>query len=148
MLRFFSWVLLLAANGLQADGNAGATVVRRHTMGDHTIEFTTYTMGDRQRTESRNSVQYKNADGLLVTVDPPANVSITRCDLGQSSALNTKTMEYTSAAYPPGPLTPEKVAERELMERKAAETALPTLRIELTTVDTGERREMFGYMAR
>ncbi len=102
MLVFLSWVLLLSLGGPQAVGkNIGTKVVVRHTSGDHTSEFTTYTMGDRRRMESRNSAQRRNAAGVLEYVDPPDNVRIMRCDLHQTFTLNTVAKEYASAVYPP-----------------------------------------------
>ncbi len=149
MLVFLSWVLLLSLGGPQAVGkNIGTKVVVRHTSGDHTSEFTTYTMGDRRRMESRNSAQRRNAAGVLEYVDPPDNVRIMRCDLHQTFTLNTVAKEYASAVYPPKPLTPEEIAERGLKLPEDSDATPPAIRIEETTLDTGEREEAFGHVAR
>jgi hypothetical protein len=149
MLLFLSWVLFLSVGGPQAVGkNTGTKVVVRYTSGDHTSESTTYTMGGRRRTESRNSAQRRNADGLLEYVDPPDNVRILRCDLGQSFTLNTSAKEYAAAVYPPKPLTPEEMAALGWKEPEAAEAGPPAMRIEITTVVTGEREKIFGRVAR
>jgi hypothetical protein len=148
MRVFLSWVLLLSIVWPQTyNKNIGTKVVVRYTSGDHTSEFTTYTMGDRRRTEFRNSAQRRNAAGVLEYVDPPDNVTIQRCDLRQRFTLNTSAKEYTSAVYPPKPLTPEEIAERGFQEPEDAYVK-PAIRIEERSLDTGEREEAFGRVAR
>jgi hypothetical protein len=147
MRIFLASVLLLIVVSPQAGGQ-GTKVVLRHTSGDHTSEETTYRMGDRRRTEYRNNAQRRNAAGLLVRADPPANVIIQRCDLGQSFELNTHMQEYTSKEYPPKPPTPEERKERGLDEPDWDTSLLPVVRVEITTTDTGERDEIFGHVAR
>ena len=147
MRVFLASVLLLAVFRLQAVGQETKVVVR-HTSSDHTSEVTTYTMGDRRRTEYRNNAQRRNAAGLLVRVDPPANAVIQRCDLGQVFELNTQMQEYTSKEYPPKPPTPEERKERSLEEPDWDTSPLPVVRVEITTIDTGERDEIFGHVAR
>jgi hypothetical protein len=105
-------------------------------------------MGDRRRMEFRHSVQRGDTDGSFETVNELSSVFILRCDLGQSFVLHPQTEEYSSAAYPPKPLTPEEAAAHAFEKPATAEPAKPTLRIETTTVDTGERKELFGYAAR
>jgi len=134
---------------VQDDASTGTKVVMRYTSGDHSSEFTTYTMRDRWRRESRNSVGKANADGLMEYTDPIANVSIGRCDLGQSFDLNTKAKEYTSAVYPPRRLAPELSAELTKQAQGSAEAALPiTKRVQITTLDNGEHEKIFGHIAR
>jgi hypothetical protein len=104
-------------------------------------------MTDRRRIELRHSVQSRNNDGSVETQSELSSVLIVRCDLGQSFLLRSKTEEYSSSPYPPKPPTPE--AARLAVEKSyAADSPKPTLRIETTTVDTGDRKEMFGYVAR
>jgi len=57
--------------------------------------------------------------------------------------LKMKAEEYSVAEYPPKRLTPEEMAAR-----GTPVAPQPTLRIEITTVDTGEREKMFGRVAR
>jgi hypothetical protein len=75
-------------------------------------------------------------------------VMIQRCDLGESFVMKPKTLEYTSAPYPVKPPSPEELAARGIPKPEVTEPDKPTLQIETTTVDTGERREMFGRTAR
>jgi len=86
------------------------------------------------------------ADGSLQLSYGPKLVAITRCDLGQMFELNLDTSEYTSAPYPPQPLTREQVEARGLQIPPVMSE--PTLRLEVSTTDTGERKEMFGRIAR
>ena len=76
-----------------------------------------------------------------------SSILIVRCDLEQSYLLHPKTEEYSSSPYPLPRWTP-KAAQPTGDQSKTAEAAKPTLRVETSTVDTGERQEMFGYTAR
>jgi len=78
----------------------------------------------------------------------PRLVAITRCDLGEMFELNLDAHEYTSAPYPPKPFTKEQMEARGLPTTVKYVSDKPTLRIEVTTTDTGERKEMFGHIAR
>jgi hypothetical protein len=111
-------------------------------------ELTEYTMGDRRRTEYRNTAQTRNAAGLFEPADPSPNVVIQRCDLGRSFDLNTKAQEYNSKEYPPKPMTPDERKERGWEDPDWDTSPLPVVRVETTTVDTGEREKMFGQWAR
>jgi len=129
----------------QAAENAGTKVVIRNTFGSHPSYDTTYWMADRKRMEFTRAVQRTKEDGSLQWVDETTIVHIVRCDLGQSFSLNLKAEEYSVAEYPPKPLTPGEMAAHGLDTAIAPQ---PTLRIEIATVDTGERKKMFGHMAR
>jgi hypothetical protein len=107
-----------------------------------------YISGDRKRMEFRNSEGEKKADGSLQLFYGPRLVAITRCDLGQLFELNLDSSEYTSAPYPPEPLSKEQVEARGLQIPATYGSQKPTLRIEVNTTDTGERKEMFGHIAR
>jgi hypothetical protein len=128
----------------QAGENAGTKVVIRNTFGGHSTDNTTYSMADRKRTEFRHAAQRTKEDGA-VEWDETTIVLIVRCDLGQSFSLNMKAEEYSVAEYPPKPLTPGEMAVHGLDTAIAPQ---PTLRIEITTVDTGERNKIFGHVAR
>jgi hypothetical protein len=151
MLLFLSWFLLLnpAVRPQGNQQNVGTKLVRHYTSGTFAGgEVTTYTMGDRRRTEYRNTSNNRNPDGSFSIGDPPANVVIQRCDLGRSFGLNTKTQEYSEKEYPPKPLTPEERKARGFDDSDWDTSNLPAYRVETTTVDTGEREEMFGQSAR
>jgi hypothetical protein len=145
MLFSLCWLLLLLLSflGPQAAANAGTKVVIRNTFGGQSSDNTTYWTADRRRTEFRQAVQRTKEDGSVEWVDEVASVFIVRCDLGQSFTLKMKAEEYSVAEYPPKRLTPEEMAAR-----GTPVAPQPTLRIEIATVDTGERKEMFGHVAR
>jgi len=112
-------------------------------------EVTTYTMGDRRRTERRNTAQYRNASGSFEPGDPSPDVVIQRCDLGQSFQLDTSRAEFISEEYPPKPFfTPEELKARGFDDPDWDTSSLPAFLVETTTVDTGEREELFGRWAR
>jgi hypothetical protein len=145
MLFSLWWVLLLSVLGPQAAENAGTKMVIRNTFGSHPSYNTIYWMADRRRTEFTHAVQRTKEDGSVEWADEVTTVLIARCDLGQGLALNLKAEEYSVAEYPPKQLTPEEMAARGMNTTVAPQ---PTLRIETTTVDTGEREQLFGHVAR
>jgi hypothetical protein len=143
MFHFLYWFFLLNAVWPQGtQQNVGTKLVWHYTSGTFAGgEVTTYTMGDRRRTEYRNTSQHRNPDGSFAQADPPANVVIQRCDLARSFGLNTKTQEYSEKEYPPKPTTTEADPDWDTSK-------LPAYRVETTTVDTGEREEILGQTAR
>jgi hypothetical protein len=146
MLFFLSWLLFLSVSGPQAASNFGSKVVRRVTIDGHPNESTIYTMDHRQRTEWRTSVARPNADGSLEVEYRPPMISIFRCDLGESFSVFPLGKTYTVATYRPDEEFEESERARE--KPRYPEPAKPTVRIESTTVDTGEREEILGRIAR
>jgi hypothetical protein len=112
-------------------------------------QSTIYKQGDRERTEFRNSFGRKQSpDGPIQRIYGPRLARIVRCDLGQFFELNLDTSEYTSSPYPPKPLTNEEIKARVLEIPTTGMPGTPTIRVETRTTDTGERKEIFGRMAR
>jgi len=111
----------------------------RHTSRDFSSEQTTFVRADARRTE------YRNVNGHTYG---PHIASIQRCDLGEAFDLNLDRQEYASAAYPPKPLTKEQLAKWGMKPPQPAQPSPSTLRIEIATVDTGERKDFFGHRAR
>src|SRR2546426_2089727 len=72
---------------------------------------------------------------------------IWRCDLGQISELNLDDREYHSSPLPKWP-TREELQARAAKSPQPAQPKKPNLLVEISTVDTGERKELFGYTAR
>jgi hypothetical protein len=87
-------------------------------------------------------------DGSQPWLPGPYLAAITRCDLGQVFELNLDAAEYVAAPYPPKPLTQVEMEARGLSKLDIPQSDKPTLRIETTTRDTGERKEFFGHTAR
>jgi hypothetical protein len=134
-----TWLFLLVVPLLQAADNTGVKMAIQFGNFGPSAQHTIYLQSDRKRMEFRNSIGEKEG---------PRLVAITRCDLGQIFELNLETREYTSAPYPPRPFTREEMEARGLSTTVKYVSDKPTLRIEVTTTDTGERREMFGHIAR
>ena len=149
MLFSLCWVFILSILGPRAPENLGTKIVTRQTLGPAGFsEKTLYIMSDRRRMEFRETVQPGNSDESPEAQSELSSVFILRCDLRQSFVLHPKTEEYSSSPYPPKPATPEQATQFAAENSETTEPANPTLRIETTTVDTGERKEMFGYAAR
>jgi hypothetical protein len=143
-----TWLLLLGVPLLQASENRGVKMTIQHGQAGLSTQQTIYLQADRKRMEFRSAFGQKNADGSVQPTYGPRLVAITRCDLGQAFELNLDASEYTSVPYPPKPLTKEEIKARGLETPVTYNSDKPTLRIEVTTTDTGERKEIFGHIAR
>ncbi len=146
-LSFFG-LLLVGVPLLQASENTGIKIRIRRVFAGNASEQTIYVQGERKRMEFRNYAGQRKADGSQQWLSGPRLTAITRCDLGQVFELNLDAAEYVSAPYPPKPLTQAEIEERGLSKRDMSQSGEPTLRIETTTLDTGERKEFFGHPAR
>jgi len=132
-------LLFLGVSLLQASENPGIKMTIQQGAAGLSNQQTIYLQGDRKRMEYRNYMGGKEG---------PRLVSITRCDLGQAFELNLDTSEYTSRPYPPKPFTKEEIEAHGLQIPARYVSEKPTLRMEVTTTDTGERKEVFGHIAR
>jgi hypothetical protein len=144
----YMWLLLLGVPLLQASENTGVEMTIQHGQAGLATQQTIYLRADRKRMEFRSAFGQKNADGSVQPTYGPRLVAITRCDLGQAFELNLDASEYTSTPYPPKPLTKEEIKARGLETPATYNSDKPTLRIEVTTTDTGERKEIFRHIAR
>jgi hypothetical protein len=143
-----AWMVLFGIQFLHTSQNTGVTATVQYGPPTNPNQRTVYFQKDRKRTEYHNSFGMKKADGSIQQIDGPSIVSITRCDLGQSFELNLDTREYSVAPYPPNSLTAEERKARGLDKPISFVSDKPTMRIETTTTDTGDRKELFGRMAR
>lgn len=126
----------------------GLKIIARNTVAGRHGETVTYLQSDRKRVEERRQVpQLLRRGGPFVYVRAPRIVTITRCDLDQMFVLNLDQREYMSMPIPK-PLTKEELQARAAQQPKPIAPSQPTLLIESTTQDTGERKQMFGYLAR
>lgn len=139
MRTFLSCLLLFMISPLNASEPNGTKMTVRYITDGSSPDNTTYWRGDRRRIEYRNSEDHRLGPHLA---------AITRCDLGKSFELNLDSSQYTSNLYPPKPLTKEQLRARGLDGSTVSFPEKPTVRIEIKTVDTGERKQMFGHMAR
>lgn len=142
------WVFLLAAPLSPSAESAGIVVTIRHTFSGKSAEQRFYFLADRKRVESRNAEGRRKPDGSTEWLFGPRLATITRCDLGQILELNLDSAEYQRAQYPPKPWTKEEIEARKLTLPDFSPSAPRTLRIETATMDTGERKEFFGHLAR
>jgi len=143
----FLCLILVGVPLLQASENTGIKMTIRRIFAGNSSDQTIYVQGDRKRMEFRNYAGQQKADGQQWSSGPRL-VAITRCDLGQIFELNLDAAEYVSAPYPPKPLTQAEIEGRGLRKADISQSSEPTLRIETTTLDTGERKEFFGHTAR
>jgi hypothetical protein len=138
------WLLALAFPLQQAPEQPAVRITIQSGLVGNSFERTIYIQKDRKRTEFRNSFGRKDP---VETIYGPHLAQIVRCDLGQSFELNLDTSEYTSALYPHHAPTKEEISAPEL-ETPMQTPGNPTMRIEIKTNDTGERKEMCGHIAR
>jgi hypothetical protein len=121
------------------------TVPNHSALGSETIN---YIQNDRKRVEVRRQYpQSLRPGGPVVFLPAPPIVTITQCDLDQVFVLNLDDREYMSMPVPKPP-SRETLQARAAQQPKPATQPQPTLLIETTTNDTGEREEMFGFSAR
>ena len=116
-----------------------------------------YIQRDWRRLEgARSSTEKRKADGCLARIYGPHVVTIVRPDLDQMFELSLDKSEYTQTAYPFGRnfkaqpvkgLTNEELAAMGIKNLPGV-AITPTFRIETVTKDTGERKQMFGYVVR
>lgn len=139
------WLLLLAIPLLPEAGQSGIKITFESEVAGNSNSRTTYYQVDRMRVEFRNSFGGKQPGDVSYG---PRLARIVRCDLGQAFELNLDTSEYTSAPYPPKALTAEEIKARGLRGAGDSQPASPTIRVEIKTTDTGERKEMFGRVTR
>lgn len=144
-----AWFILLGIPWLQAAETPGIKMTIERGQPNLLTQETIYLQADRKRVESRGvSGGRPAADGSIPVTYGPRLAWIVRCDLGQSFELNLDTHEYTTHPYPPQPFTKEEMARRGIPNRMTYVSDKPTLRIEVTTSDAGERKELFGHSAR
>jgi hypothetical protein len=152
-MTFALIVFLFVAQAAPApSAAAGIKLTRRFSSpGGIGNEQTLYIEGDRRRSEFRNATGSPTKPGGTIQVNyGPRLASIQRCDLGQMFELNLDDRQYVVAPYPPLPLTKEQMKARGLSTdfRLRYFSDKPTLKEEITTVDTGERKSFFGHTAR
>jgi len=110
--------------------NADTKVKSRQTSGGQTMENTSYIKGKRQRTEMNN--------GQMVTVQ--------QCDLQRNIQIMPQTRAYIIQPYDTTASTPTN--SKTTSSQPAGSTKGGVVTSTVTTKDTGERKQMFGYTAR
>lgn len=125
----------------------GLKITSRNTVAGRG-ETVTYLQNDRKRVEERRQFpQLLRRGGPFVYVPAPPIVTITLCDLDQMFVMNLDAREYMSTEIPEPP-TKEELQARAARQPKPIGPSRPTLLIETTTHDTGNRKQMCSYVAR
>src|SRR4051794_13329231 len=113
-------------------------------------ESVEYLQTDRRRREHRGSFGYQlRPNGRTMFRLAPRTALITRCDLKQTFHLNIDDRQYTAGLLQAFPTREEMLVRAAASgQRTVAPPREPTVLVETETVDTGERKELFGHTAR
>ena len=153
-MRLWPFLLLpLAFTPMQTEQTTGFKIVTLNTFGTGSNETTAYYLRDRSRAEYQNSdggnARPGSAHGSYQMTNGPHMATIRRCDLGKRFFLNLDTHEYSESPDMGMELPKALAAARKTLKAASPRPpSKPTLRIETTTTDTGERKQIFGYTAR
>lgn len=127
LLFIFTFIsMALASNAVFAD----VKVKTKQTMSGQTYENTTYIKGKRQRSEMMN--------GMMI--------NITQCDLRRGIQINQAARTYMVNPFDTG--SENAVRNGGSVEKTSTTTKGGVVTTTVTTKDTGERKQMFGYTAR
>jgi hypothetical protein len=118
---------------LAAIASADTKVKSRQTAGGQTYENTSYIKGKRQRSETNN--------GQMITIQ--------QCDLRRNIQIMPQAQVYMIQPFDePSTTTPSRPTPNAPASQPAPVTKGGVITSTLTTKDTGERKQMFGYTAR
>src|SRR6185503_9889596 len=120
---------LLAVTGI---ATADTKVKSRQTSGGQTYENTSYIKGKRQRSEV--------SGGQMVTIE--------QCDLRRNLQLMPAAKAYTINPYDDGTPSTANMTTHTLTPEPITVKKGGVVTSTITTKDTGERKQMFGYTAR
>jgi hypothetical protein len=123
--------MLLCAAGFAAEARADVKIKSRQTMQGRSYDNAVYIKGKRQRTEQMGG----------------QSVTIQQCDLRRDMQIMPSMKAYTVNPYDTGAGAAANVptsVTRQTTERTQGGLVTSTV----TTRDTGERKQMFGYTAR
>jgi hypothetical protein len=123
-------LMLLCAAAFAAEARADVKIKSRQTMQGQTYENATYIKGKRQRTEQMGG----------------QSVTIQQCDLRRDLQLMPQMRAYTVNPYDAGAAAANAPASGARQTAERTQGGLVTSTV--TTKDTGERKQMFGYAAR
>jgi hypothetical protein len=133
MKTFLMGITLLALTALStAAALADVKVKSKQTISGQSYESTTYIKGKRQRSESFGGM-----------------VNITQCDLRRGVQLNANSQTYMVTPFAAATTqTSTRSAEPTVDKNGVVQTGGGHVTTTVTTKDTGERKQMFGYTAR
>ena len=140
VLPLFFLLFLLQSDSMPPGYNTGTKITIVADEGSsYASEVTFYLQPDRSRTE------YFYKDGKPLK---GAFAVVVRCDLRQSLSFSPDALTYDARPYPRPRITEAGARAWGLRTTPNYRTVEPTLRIETTYTDTGERKEFFGFTAR
>ena len=126
----YTIAVLIAGMITSTTAMADVKIKSKQTMSGQSYENTTYIKGKRQRSESMN--------GMMI--------NLTQCDLRRAVQLNSQTKTYMVNSFNDGTQTagtPTAVTDKNGVVQAGGRVTTT-----VTTKDTGERRQMFGFTAR
>ncbi len=126
--KFAVITLCLLALSVTAFGDV--KIKSRQTMSGQTFENTTYIKGKRQRTEMMNGM----------------SVNLTQCDLRRGVQLNPNTKTYVVNSFDQDQSAIGN--QQSAIKNDGVVRAGGTVTMTVTTKDTGERKQMFGFTAK
>ena len=110
-------------------------------------ESVEYIQADRRREEYRGFYGYRvRSNGRDLYRPTPHTALIKRCDLQRIFHVNFEDREFTEWPVQPEPTRHELKARA--ASAPSTDAPAPTIRVQTETVDTGERKAMFGWSAR
>jgi hypothetical protein len=126
------YILAILITGIITSTSASADVKikSKQTMSGQSYENTTYIKGKRQRSESMN--------GMMI--------NLTQCDLRRGVQLNSQTKTYMINSFNDG--SQASSGSTAVSDKNGVVQAGGRVTTTVTTKDTGERRQMFGFTAR
>ena len=149
LLLSFPLFVLPKTPAQTAQRPSGIIVTVQYMDGARNSEEVIYLQNNHRRKEHRDEYYgTPRADGTADVRYGPRVASITRCDLEQRFELNLEDRQYEAWPYVQTPVAEaESAAQRPLLPQRGP-PGPPTVRVEITTFDTGERRNFFGHVAR
>jgi hypothetical protein len=129
--KIYIFAIIAVSLACTANVFADVKIKSKQTMSGQSYENTTYIKGKRQRTEMMN--------GMMI--------SLTQCDLRRGVQINPNTKTYLVNPFNTTVETVTKPASTTIDKNGVVQSG-GTVSMTITTKDTGERKQMFGYTAR
>lgn len=129
-IGLYTIAILIAGIITSTTAIADVKIKSKQTMSGQLYENTTYIKGKRQRSESMN--------GMMI--------NLTQCDLRRGVQLNSQTKTYMVNSFNDG--TQSAASSTALTDKNGVVQAGGRVTTTVTTKDTGERKQMFGFTAR
>ncbi|MFL6334736.1 MAG: hypothetical protein ACJ754_15605 [Pyrinomonadaceae bacterium] len=125
-------LVLLCVAAFGAEARADVKIKSRQTLQGHSYDNAVYIKGKRQRTEQMGG----------------QSVTIQQCDLRRDLQLMPQMRAYTVRPYDDAPAQPAAAPAGGTRRTTTERTQGGVITSTVTTRDTGERKQLFGYTAR